>query len=261
MLMINPFIWLGSLYQQHGSLALYFTIYWIMVITLFVISADWAMEKVELTKTQGRKIFHVLMLVMFVPSLLMSAIVPFVNLCLGGALCIFFMIEFLRLYVLQGDELKINHYFEQFLGGHESNVGHVIVLSHISLLVGCACPVWFATLIGNEACGLTELLLSFTGLITVGVGDSAAAIIGSIIGRRRWGGSSKTKEGSIAAFTTIVCAMWWLCSFTGTSFSGTSIILLGAKIILVTLAEVFVDSNDNISLPVYLIMLTLCRFS
>ena len=42
-------------------------------------------------------------------------------------------------------------------------------------------------------------MLKFAGIISVGVGDAMAAIVGSSLGRFRWPGTKRTIEGSLAA--------------------------------------------------------------
>ena len=260
-LTVNPFVWLGMLYQLNDLIAVYFTSYWVVVICLFVMLANWSMKSSQLTKTQGRKIFHGLMLLMFVPALLTSSSIPFVNLCLGGALCIFVMIEFIRLYILQGDTIVINQYFELFVTGSEANAGHAIILSHISLLMGCASSIWYSGIMDSPLVKMdevSEVLIPFSGLLTVGIGDSAAAVVGSSIGRRKWLNSNKTIEGSVAAYFSML-AFSFLIQFykTGEFVSGKPLFLLCGRLFLVTLAEVFVESNDNISLPLYLMIITI----
>lgn len=57
-------------------------------------------------------------------------------------------------------------------------------------------------------------LYHFAGVITVGIGDSMAAIVGSRYGRIHWFNSPKTAEGTLAFFTShyisscIFCALY-----------------------------------------------------
>lgn len=103
----------------------------------------------------------------------------------------------------------------------------------LQLLLGCALPFMLSfglnlcvqrgsALSKNEDLPLSELrvteivlstcqLLPYLGLITVGIGDAMAAIIGSKYGRHRWVPSSvenkRTLEGTLAGcFSMYICA-------------------------------------------------------
>ena len=69
------------------------------------------------------------------------------------------------------------------------------VLGHLLLLLGCAMPVWL-TMVAKETSRLPSIegaltLLSLSGIVSVGLGDAAAAIIGTIAKENkvehRWG--------------------------------------------------------------------------
>jgi dolichol kinase len=55
-------------------------------------------------------------------------------------------------------------------------------------------------------------LAQLSGIISVGVGDSAASIVGSKIGTLKWPGSKRTLEGSIAGLIAqflFVGCLWY----------------------------------------------------
>jgi dolichol kinase len=76
------------------------------------------------------------------------------------------------------------------------NNGKGFVLGHLLLLLGCAMPVWL-TMVAKESSRLPPsiegalTLLSLSGIVSVGLGDAAAAIIGTIAKENgvehRWG--------------------------------------------------------------------------
>lgn len=99
-----------------------------------------------------------------------------------------------------------------------------MILSHFYLLTGCAGGLWL------EGRGIKR----FTGVLVLGIGDAMvssslfppsvvamrvgadgectgqASIVGKIIGRVRWPGTSKTIEGTIAFISSLVFCAWLL---------------------------------------------------
>ena len=73
--------------------------------------------------------------------------------------------------------------------------GGKIVLTPVYLLFGLASPIWLDLL----RCG-TMRLSSAAGLISIGIGDSVASIIGRSYGRNRWFRDGKSLEGMFANF-------------------------------------------------------------
>lgn len=68
----------------------------------------------------------------------------------------------------------------------------IISLTPLYLLCGLSFPIWMPT---NNV----ELTALLSGVLTVGVGDSAASAVGSKYGRHKWSAdSSKTYEGTAA---------------------------------------------------------------
>ena len=60
---------------------------------------------------------------------------------------------------------------------------------------------------------LDRHLAQLSGIISVGIGDSAASIVGSKIGIHKWPGKKRTLEGSLAGLTAqflFVICLWYL---------------------------------------------------
>ena len=115
----------------------------------------------------------------------------------------------------------------------------LIILDHFSLLLGIAVPVWLS--------GDSKSLVPWAGVLTLGVGDSFASIVGGAIGRRKVFGerSSKTLEGAIAfAVSTFVAA-----SYVGVDISASK---LAGACVATALFELSVEGvSDNFVLPLY----------
>ena len=79
-----------------------------------------------------------------------------------------------------------------------------MILSHIYLLLGCAGPYWLAYALCLTPQGSSISIDSSVfygtvaplGIISVAVGDAAAAVLGSNCGIWRWPGTHKTLLGT-----------------------------------------------------------------
>lgn len=68
---------------------------------------------------------------------------------------------------------------------------HLISLTPLYLLSGLSFPLWMPTT------NLTRLAL-LSGVLTIGIGDSAASLVGTRWGSHKWNGTNKTVEGTIS---------------------------------------------------------------
>lgn len=242
---VNPFLWLGQVFALDNFLAVPVAVVWVIIIVIFVFIADWMMTNWQLSKNHGRKIFHVMVVVMFVPVMWHPTLLRFTSLSFGGACCIFVLIEFIRVYIFQGRLRAINQYFEMFISGNELQQKKRVILSHTSLLVGCATTIWIWSVNTHY-----DKSLAYMGMISLGVGDAMAAVIGSLYGQRRWKESRKTYLGSIAALISmIVFSLVIIAIDANVPFSSLNKIITTS--IALILAEVMLEGNDNFSLPLF----------
>jgi hypothetical protein len=201
-------------------------------------------------------------------------------------------------------------------------------LSHISLLLGCAGPVWtyvalceqlqladhpcatedtmglqrgMAPVGGTECSEAIDMttgfptssmlllsLLPYVGILTLGIGDAAAAVVGKLFGRLRWStvlcmvglrgleNNHRTVEGSLACFVSVSVASLWALHAQCDSINATAgdtdrllkvsstgvvsvtvICVVLLCLLIITMAEAFTTANDNIVLPVGLSLLVM----
>ena len=216
-----------------------------------------------------RKVFHGMMVVMFVPTTFVDP--TFVSLALILILALFLLLDLFRASQLPPLSKPLTYFLAPYVDGRDHR-GPVIV-SHIFLLIGCAIPLWLS-LTATERIGETPWegwvvsrreLGMISGVVCVGMGDAAASLIGRRYGRRRWCWSGgKSFEGSFAFAVAVVLGLsWarlWLLVGGWAGDSGDSwITTLGKGCIAATGASlteaVLTGGNDNVIVPIILWLL------
>nr|CAG4643430.1 EOG090X0BFL [Ilyocryptus agilis] len=126
---------------------------------------------------------------------------------------------------------------------NEKDVGPLMV-SHLFLIIGLSYPVWLAD--NNRR------LAQMSGIISVGIGDSVASIVGSKIGRHRWPGRKRTLEGSLAGLIAQFSFIVLLWSLGVVPYSQVNLWFVSAGLLLITQVEAWSDDIDNLTLPIIL---------
>lgn len=166
-----------------------------------------------------RKIFHFMMVSMFLPTIYVDP--AWCALALAIALAIFLLLDLLRASQLPPLSKPITNFLHPYTDGRD-HCGPVVI-SHIFLLIGCAIPLWLS-LASLPRTGVDSLkgweiptreLSMVAGVVCVGLGDAAASLIGRRYGHHKWlwkGG--KSLEGSVAfavaVFAGLMAANMWL---------------------------------------------------
>jgi len=127
-----------------------------------------------------------------------------------------------------------------------------IVLTHIYLLLGCALPVFISFFVLRGIYSATSLLIALSGVAVTGLGDAAASYCGVKYGKRKWHGSNKTKEGTLA-FVVSVVIFQALCLYSVGfhHMSSSSWFRLVLADVLVALLEAHTSQIDNMFLPLF----------
>eukprot|EP00347_Sterkiella_histriomuscorum_P023226 403335466 len=160
-----------------------------------------------------RKTFHILALVLFLPGTLSTPqMMTFAFNCVSVLLI---LIEMIRYFMKKKNEKglilnSLDSYFKAFTDQREQQPNQLIV-THILLLMGCAMPntIYFTILNGGFQNKYTQLV-TVSSILFLGVGDTAASLIGSRYGTSKWkNNSNKTSEGTISlvVFTFIAYLM------------------------------------------------------
>lgn len=216
-----------------------------------------------------RKVFHGMMVVMFLPTTFVDP--TFVSLALILILAVFLLLDLFRASQLPPLSKPLTYFLAPYVDGRDHR-GPVIV-SHIFLLIGCAIPLWLSLAATErtgeapwEGWGVSHRELSMiSGVVCVGMGDAAASLFGRRYGRRRWCWSGgKSFEGSFAFTVAVVLglsfARLWLLLGGWAGDSGDSWALtLGKSFIAATGASlteaVLTGGNDNVIVPIILWLL------
>jgi len=210
---------------------------WILCIIGAVTFAPFPDKSVP--KTVARKWYHILCLLLFYPAVMCEEN-EFMGLAFAVAFAIFAIIESFRLSNPQLSK-PLTDFMDKYREEHDKGA---IFLTHTYLLLGCALPLWLYQA-GWQIKGSTVTPLS--GVLLLGVGDTAASVGGKALGKKRWSKSSKkTVEGTICAMvTTVICLLVFGLGLHPLTFSLADLIGLMAGCLL----EGFVDQVDNLILP------------
>uniref|UniRef100_A0A2C9M914 dolichol kinase n=1 Tax=Biomphalaria glabrata TaxID=6526 RepID=A0A2C9M914_BIOGL len=196
----------------------------------------------DIDKFSVRKVFHILILLVYIPGLLMHIqLLLIASVVTFGVFVILETTRALQVPVL-GNQL--HEILKVFVDDRDQGP---IFLTHIYLLLGLSLPLWLSPNLYTSIRGWNEM---FSGVLSLGVGDSVACIFGSKFGQIYYPGSKKTVEGTLASiFSQIILVS--LASYLGlVQVSSALSVLIGVS--LSSLFEAFTDQIDNLMLPLAL---------
>ncbi|KAJ5891540.1 uncharacterized protein N7473_007768 [Penicillium subrubescens] len=226
-----------------------------------------------------RKVFHGMMVLMFLPTVFVDP--AFCALALALVLSVFLLLDLFRASQLPPISRPLTYFLAPYVDGRDHR-GPVII-SHIFLLIGCSIPLWLS-LSDLDRTGEgpwtgwevpTRDVSMVSGIICVGMGDAAASLIGRRYGRLKWfWGGGKSLEGSVAFAVAVTCGLLavraWLIvggwAVTGTESAGVEASTVrfwfwtGCKAVLAASGTsateaILTGCNDNVVVPVVLWLL------
>ena len=187
--------------------------------------------------TLTRKIFHLSVVLVYVPGLLYDPLLLYTASLAATAL--FLLLEMIRYTGVPLLGPLLNNYLRHFTDDKDNS--GCLILTNIYLLVGVSMPLWLWP--GKLDVRPLPLPL-YAGVISVGIGDAASSIVGSLVGRLHWPGSSgKTMEGAAAGFLAMLAAGVWI---TG---GEVNMATWSAVCAVTAVFEASVDQVDNLTLP------------
>ncbi|KAG7171345.1 dolichol kinase-like [Homarus americanus] len=226
--------------------------WWSGLALVAVALTTWARRRSNIATTVLRKVYHVVIILVFTPGILLEP--AFTHLAATAAVMFCLLLEMVRVKEIEPIASIISQAFSTFL---DEKDGGTLVLSHIYLLAGVASPLWISPCQFLEVEVMSKLppesvLPLLAGVLAVGVGDTAASVGGTYLGRRRWSGTKKTVEGSLCG---VIAQMMAVLVLVGIGVVDVSLAAWGRLVIsasLVAVVEALTDQVDNIVLPLLL---------
>ncbi|GMT17613.1 hypothetical protein PFISCL1PPCAC_8910 [Pristionchus fissidentatus] len=185
-----------------------------------------------------RKFFHLTLSLVFLSGLIVDG--PLLSLSAALLLSIFTILELLRFHSVPPWGVPLNRYLQVFRDHQDG----AMLLTPLYLLAGVCLPLLFHS---PPPPSIAPPIQLFAGVISVGVGDSAAALVGTKLGRHRWPRRHKTLEGSIGMLISVFLSLLLLRPLSASP--SLSIAVITVVSIVLTALEAFLANVDNIVLP------------
>ena len=194
---------------------------------------------------------------------------PFTHLAMSLVLAVFGLADLLRAGQLPPVSRPLSGFLAPFVDGRD--LKGPMVVSHFFLLVGGAVGGWFSiaaasassatstSTTDSSAVATKARELAFVGgVVCVGLGDSAASLVGRRVGRTKWGwAGGKSLEGSMAFMGAVgvglAVARWWLGKLGGPRVAWGGVVwakIWAAAAGAAMLEAVVTGVNDNVVVPV-----------
>ncbi|KAF0925132.1 hypothetical protein E2562_015413 [Oryza meyeriana var. granulata] len=204
---VHPFVWVFNYIFTDSRERLALCAYWIFVIYVSIrrfynISKQSKTERILL-----RKYYHLVAVLIFSPAVIFQS--DFLDLAFGAAFAVFLILEMIRVWEIY----PLGHIVHQFMNAFtDHRDSEILIVSHFSLLLGCALPKWMSSGFNDRP------LTPFAGILSLGIGDTMASMIGYKYGVLRWSKTGKkTIEGTAAGITSVLAACSILVSLLASS--------------------------------------------
>ncbi|XP_078148177.1 phosphatidate cytidylyltransferase family protein [Carex rostrata] len=238
---VHPLFWVISFVFTSPLERLALCSYWICVICISVLRFYKISKQSKTERILLRKYYHLVAVLMFVPALIFQS--SFLDLAFGTALMVFLLLEIIRVWEIWPLGKMVHQFMNAFTDHRDSDI---LIVSHFSLLLGCALPKWMSSGFNDRP------LAPFAGILSLGIGDTMASMVGHKYGVLRWSkAGKKTVEGTAAGITSV----WAACYILLPLLASSGYILSqhwGSLLIAVTLSgllEAYTAQLDNAFIP------------
>ncbi|KAM0996636.1 hypothetical protein ACFX13_006658 [Malus domestica] len=193
---MHPLLWVLSFIFSEPLKRLSLCAYWICVIFVSVLRFYNISKNSKIERILLRKYYHLMAVSMFVPALIFQP--EFLDLSFGAALAVFLALEIIRVWRISPLGQSVDKFMNAFTDHRDSDL---LIVSHFSLLLGCALPIWISSGYNDRP------LAPFSGILSLGIGDTMASVVGYKYGVLRWSKTGKkTIEGTAAGITSVLAA-------------------------------------------------------
>nr|XP_033322583.1 dolichol kinase [Megalopta genalis] len=230
----NPLTWTFS-YMFGTKRKIILFGYWAICLLVAIIAVVYQILWNSQATTSIRKIFHILAVLVYIPGLIYEqTLLYFAS---GVIMGLFIFLELTRYLRIS----PLGEILEQGFSVYADEKDNLISLTALYLHSGLSFPLWMPS---NNV----PLVALFSGSLSVGVGDTAASIVGSKWGSHKWRRSDKSIEGTLACIFSQVILIFIL-RFMG--YLDSYWLLL--KVLSISIAVSFVEARtnqvDNLALP------------
>ncbi|GLT80772.1 hypothetical protein SLA2020_521950 [Shorea laevis] len=193
---VHPLLWVFKFVLSEPFKRLSLCIYWVAVICASVVRFYNISKNSKIERILLRKYYHLMAVSMFLPALIYQP--EFLDLAFGAALGVFLVLEIIRVWRIWPLGQLVDQFMNAFTDHRDSDL---LIVSHFSLLLGCALPIWMSSGFNDRP------LVPFAGILSLGIGDTMASMVGHKYGVLRWSKTGKkTIEGTAAGITSVLAA-------------------------------------------------------
>ncbi|XP_075166599.1 dolichol kinase [Haematobia irritans] len=238
------------------KLRLYIILFYIALVGATIAVVCWQLRNTKHATTSVRKLFHLLVVLVYIPGFLYECV--FLYIASGVALALIAIFDLLRILKMPPLGEILEKAFHSF--ADEKDAG-IIAFTPICLLIGSSLPMWImpCPCITGEHGLNNKLLPLLAGILTIGFGDTAASVIGSKWGRTKWKNSSRSMEGTVAFVIYVLLPIVILQLMEFVQLNETQWCFIVLATLVSALVEARTDQIDNLVLPlVFYIIVSLC---
>ena len=241
---VSIFVWIFRFITSR-SVYLMIIIYWVSII-IMCFGIIWfylntTMHQTEVPKTVVRKFFHIIVVLIFIPSIYDPGFMAVIT---SHVFVVFIIVETIRCTKIEPFWNLIQVTFQSFTDEQDRGI---LIITNIYLLVGLSFPFWLE----YESNNTLDVIPLLSGVISIGVGDSFASIVGTYYAAKKWPYSKKTYGGTIACLLSQIFAIVFVLYAWRTEMSVSLLSLYLLSCVLISLLETFSSQIDNLVLPIY----------